>query len=86
MKIEQLVNIDLINGLTTASKSDVIIKRILDKEYSNINDLVNSLASGVLCIYYRETSNQMLIQDLLNSNPQVKAILQVKHDTPDIPK
>lgn len=85
MKIDVFIDKSLFSTLSKISETDIIIKRIIDKDYKDMQDLTNSLSAAIVCLYYRETSFQLTIHDLLQSNPQIKTILEAKNDSNQLP-
>ena len=78
-QIKAIVDSTLYNSLLELSKDDIILQKVLQKTDSLAN-FVNSLIAAIVCITNREIEFQKMLTQLLESNPQVKQILEIKND------
>ena len=78
-QIKTIVDPTLYNTFLEISKDDIILQNIPIKN-DNLKEFVNALLAGIICIADREKTNQELIKQILESNPQVKEILTLKND------
>lgn len=79
MKLSEAVNAEIYQSFSSLS-SDPIIKHIIEKNFSDKDDLIKNLLAGIVCVLDREEKSLRQIQALLDSNPVVKQILIAKSD------
>ena len=78
-KIKSIIDPRLYNCILELSKDDLVLQQVIKKS-NNLNEFVNALLAGIICVIDRQQQNELKISQLLNSNPEVKKILELKND------
>jgi hypothetical protein len=79
-EIKAIIDPKLYNAFLEFSKDDPILQSTLSKT-NNLKEFVNALLASLICVIDREKSSYDMIKQILDSNPQIKSILEVKHDS-----
>lgn len=83
-QIKSLINPSLFNALLEISKDDLILKKIVEKRNGNLEEFLNALIAGIVCVVSREKEVQETIKQLLETNPEIQQILAIKNDPSSI--
>jgi spore coat protein CotF len=78
-QLKSIVNKTLYNAFLDLAKEDPVLKKASEQS-DNLEKFVNSLLAAIVCICDREIENQIKIASILEANPQVKQILELKND------
>lgn len=81
MTLSEYLDDDLLDALLLISKTDVIVDKLLKKNCTCLNDIIETTSAALACVCYREASNQILIKELLDSNPRIQKMIQEKNDS-----
>jgi hypothetical protein len=77
--IKATVDPTLLSSLFELAKDDPILQQVL-KKTDSLPNFVNGLIAAIVCINSREIEFQKMLAHLLESNPQIKQILEIKND------
>ncbi len=80
MKLSEAVDSKIYQSFESLS-SDPIIKHIIEKDFSDKDDLIKNLLAGIVCVMDREEKSLRQIQTLIDNNPAVQQILVAKSDS-----
>lgn len=83
-QIKSLINPSLFNALLEISKDDLILKKIVEKRNGSLEEFLNALIAGIVCVVSREKEVQETIKQLLEANPEIQQILAIKNDPSSI--
>jgi hypothetical protein len=78
-QIKAIVDPTLLNSLFELAKDDIVLQQVI-KRTDTLSNFVNSLIAAIVCINNREVESQKTLVQLLESNPQVKQLLEIKND------
>lgn len=70
----------LLQSFLIYAEQDLILQKIIQKS-ENTEQFTNYLISGILCLLDRENKNNEMIKKILESNPQLKKLIEEKNDT-----
>jgi len=78
-EIKKLIKPQLFLAFSEIAKDDLIAQSILKKSNS-IEEFINSVLAGFVCISERENQTNEILSQIVNNNPQVKTILETKNN------
>jgi hypothetical protein len=84
-EIKSIIDPRLYNTFLEFAKDDPLLQSTALKT-KNLKEFVNALLASLICVVDREKSSYDMIKQLLDSNPQIKEILAIKHDPSMLPK
>ena len=79
-EIQKLVNPNLYNCILELAKDDIVIQQIL-KKTNYLDEFVNALLAGIICVIDRQHQNELKIAKLIEANPEVQKIFKPTNDT-----
>lgn len=78
-EIKKLVKPELFNAFLELSKDDIILQQVM-KRTDSVEEFINALLAATLCMLERDNQVQQMLVGILNANPEVKKLLELKND------
>jgi hypothetical protein len=73
--LKGLLKDELKTAILELSEKDIIIQKVIDKT-SNVQDYINSITAAIICIISREKECLIQFKKLIDSNPELKNIIE----------